>query len=240
MDPLQLEETIHDLKKSKHEFCRTAYYEVLKYEDCVDESFIIEEKKLDNWITVRFNKEEANWNFNESNVSLYLLQQFVSNQFQINAFSLEYIDQNENNIEINDDNDLNTAIKCIQHQDETELEIFVTECIPRDLPLHRFTAKDICNTIKHWVYNDINHQKHISRTQDIFNNHSLSGRKLLLLLNKLSTDDLKRILKEEMLSFMTEKTLDIIFEHIIEWRTHNESNLLLIFFVNIFILLHKI
>eukprot|EP01084_Bolivina_argentea_P153961 268412_1 len=41
------------------------------------------------------------------------------------------------------------------------------------LPLHKFTAENVCNKIKHWVYNDINYKNHLLRTMKI-----LSKRKM--------------------------------------------------------------
>eukprot|EP01083_Nonionella_stella_P267804 904910_1 len=68
-------------------------------------------------------------------------------------------------------------------------------------PLTRFTVHDMVRTITTWVENDINYTKHKSKTVNIFANHQLSGQKMII----LSANDVKRIVKDEMLEFMTLK-----------------------------------
>eukprot|EP01084_Bolivina_argentea_P192094 329847_1 len=42
--------------------------------------------------------------------------------------------------------------------------------------LHKFKENDICQTIKEWICNDINYEKHLSKTKDIFSEKALNGK----------------------------------------------------------------
>eukprot|EP01083_Nonionella_stella_P123384 371757_1 len=81
-------------------------------------------------------------------------------------------------------------------------------------PLTRFTVHDMVRTITTWVENDINYTKHKSKTVNIFANHQLSGQKMII----LSANDVKRIVKDEMLEFMTLKTVNIMFDAFDKWK----------------------
>eukprot|EP01084_Bolivina_argentea_P276242 471328_1 len=41
----------------------------------------------------------------------------------------------------------------------------------KQLPLHLFSVEDLCNTIEHWVVNDINYQKNHQKLQTLFVQH---------------------------------------------------------------------
>ena len=45
-----------------------------------------------------------------------------------------------------------------------------------DVPLHCFTAKKISDTLKQWIYNDINHQQHLKATMQLFCTFNLSSK----------------------------------------------------------------
>eukprot|EP01084_Bolivina_argentea_P237941 399772_1 len=92
-----------------------------------------------------------------------------------------------------------------------------------DIPLHKFTANDICHVISKWVHNDKNYKKHIKKTERIFKSHELGIEKIKI----LSVADIKCIVKEEMLKFTTQNTLDIMFKRLAEWikKDHTSSTL---------------
>eukprot|EP01084_Bolivina_argentea_P058923 107549_1 len=191
---------------------------------------INEEKQIDDQqnpyenisVIVRINEESTHWNFEQDNPSMSLLQQFVSKQFKICFFSLTYTDTQQNEIQIENDDDLHEAFKYSKNEYESKLEINVNKHIPADAPLVKFTVKDICDTLKQWIYNDINYKKHTLKIQNIFNIRKLNGQKI----NHLTTDDLKCIIKEDILKFITSKTLDITFQYFEKWRNENEERFL--------------
>eukprot|EP01083_Nonionella_stella_P012267 34798_1 len=81
-------------------------------------------------------------------------------------------------------------------------------------PLSQFTVHDMVRTITNWVQNDVNYTKHRSQTMKIFSNHQLAGDKMII----LSGDDAKRIVKDEVLEFMTLNTLNIMFDGFNKWK----------------------
>eukprot|EP01084_Bolivina_argentea_P018449 34350_1 len=92
-----------------------------------------------------------------------------------------------------------------------ELETFVI--FDKDAPLNQFTVNDICYAITKWVHNDIMYKNQISKTIRIFANHELYGDKIMI----LSVEDIRRIVKEEMIDFTREDTLNIMFEGFGKW-----------------------
>eukprot|EP01084_Bolivina_argentea_P130100 229697_1 len=176
------------------------------------------EEDVDCLIVVKCKEKSMTWN-HQNNVSIASLQQFISNRFDMYMFLLEYMDRHKNTMLINNDMDLNTAIKCAQDEKRNELEISVSEYSPPDLPLHRFTVNDICDILKNWVYNDINHKKFLLKTQEIFKQRKLYGKKV----SYLSGEDVKCIVKDEMIHFMTVETLNIIFDFFENWKNQDLS-----------------
>eukprot|EP01084_Bolivina_argentea_P030442 56418_1 len=87
------------------------------------------------------------------------------------------------------------------------------------VPLHQYTVEDICDTIQQWVCNDINYKKYLLKTKRIFKQHNLSGQKMYY----LSAEDVKCIVKEELLVFMTSKTVNIIFQCFDQWKKENSE-----------------
>eukprot|EP01084_Bolivina_argentea_P239846 403038_1 len=74
--------------------------------------------------------------------------------------------------------------------------------------LHKFNERDICEKIKEWCDNDINYEKHLSKIKEIFVKKALNGQKL----NMFTGENVKDIIKEEILNIQTLETLNIIFE----------------------------
>eukprot|EP01084_Bolivina_argentea_P153258 267233_1 len=72
-----------------------------------------------------------------------------------------------------------------------------------------------------WVYNDIEFKKHIPKTQHIFMQHGLSGKKIII----LSIEDTKCIVKKEMFNFVTSKTFDIMFDGLSQWKMKCSKNI---------------
>eukprot|EP01083_Nonionella_stella_P001119 3241_1 len=78
--------------------------------------------------------------------------------------------------------------------------------IQHHIPLNQWNVDDVCGRLIKWIFNDFQYQSHLSRTQSIFGEHRLDGEKL----QHLSPDDVKCIIKEEMLQFVTIDTLNIM------------------------------
>eukprot|EP01083_Nonionella_stella_P069118 184085_1 len=109
---------------------------------------------------------------------------------------------------------INQAIEALSTQlDESD--------VPKDVPLHRFTVKDICNTLKQWVYHDIRYKSNLQKTQQIFNRRKLNGAKI----KHLAPEDVKHIVKDELLQFMSAQTLDIMFDYLRRWKEYNEEDI---------------
>eukprot|EP01083_Nonionella_stella_P267660 904274_1 len=103
--------------------------------------------------------------------------------------------------------------------DETEEKS--KETTTNDRPLPQFTADDMIRTITKWFQNDIDYKKHRSQTINIFANHHLSGHKMII----LSGEDAMRIVKDEMLEFMTLETLNIMFDGFNKWKERDLETL---------------
>eukprot|EP01084_Bolivina_argentea_P308159 532769_1 len=88
-----------------------------------------------------------------------------------------------------------------------------------DLPLSRFTPNDIANKITSWVEQDINYQKYSKQTKQICTHFGLSGNLMCV----LKPEQVKLIIKDEMLKFMTPETLDVIFDRCSEWKDLNSE-----------------
>eukprot|EP01084_Bolivina_argentea_P296715 511058_1 len=154
--------------------------------------------------------------FQEKYPSLLSLKELISNQFKINNFWLEYLrsDAHEKYEEIFDNIDFDEAIQSIYDTNKNILQIVVRKYVENDIPLNKFSRVDICGAITKWLYNDIDFKKNILKTKKIFSNHELSGSKMII----LSGEDAKRIVKEEMLPFVTAETLDIMFNGFDQWK----------------------
>eukprot|EP01083_Nonionella_stella_P175247 609787_1 len=76
----------------------------------------------------------------------------------------------------------------------------------KHIPLNKWTVSDISGRILTFILNDLDYQSHLSRTQAVFARHKLNGEKLMY----LSSDDVKCIIKDDMLQFITPHTLHIM------------------------------
>eukprot|EP01084_Bolivina_argentea_P269240 457531_1 len=90
----------------------------------------------------------------------------------------------------------------------------------RDLPLHKFTAKDIVNTIKCWKYNDIEYNKYLEETINIFAQRGLNGTKI----EGLMTDDIRVMVDQDLEMFLSKDTILIMFNEFDEWRKQNKKD----------------
>eukprot|EP01083_Nonionella_stella_P159398 519923_1 len=91
----------------------------------------------------------------------------------------------------------------------------VRELHMRCVPLHRFTTEDVCDHINQWVRNDINHKTHLSKTKQIFDDLKLSGQQMI---DMKLTDRIKRIVRSDLLPFITEDTLNRMFKCYDQWK----------------------
>eukprot|EP01083_Nonionella_stella_P285219 970870_1 len=156
-------------------------------------------------------------------LSLASVQQFTSNAFKPNIFWLQYTNEDAKTIVIHDDNDLSLAIQCAQLHHNNVLNIAVIQYSDKHIPFHRYTVADVCALITQWMYTDMNHKSHLAKTKAIFNQHALNGQKMIY----LSGDDAKRIVKDEMLQFVTVNTLDIMFDGFNEWQKDHRDHIML-------------
>eukprot|EP01084_Bolivina_argentea_P268157 455401_1 len=84
----------------------------------------------------------------------------------------------------------------------------------KTLSLNRFSSNDIVNKIKEWVYNDINYKNNLFKTKEVLSNHSLSGEAII----SQPTNNSKLIVQTFLLTFMTQDTLDIVFDCLDKWK----------------------
>eukprot|EP01083_Nonionella_stella_P286660 975609_1 len=87
--------------------------------------------------------------------------------------------------------------------------------LPKCVPLHRFSPKDICQCIKQWVLNDMNHKAHLAQTKQIFAKKKLSGKRMI---GMELTDQIQDIVRKDLLLLMTARTLNIMFNCYDEWK----------------------
>eukprot|EP01084_Bolivina_argentea_P310774 537813_1 len=121
------------------------------------------------------------------------------------------------------------AVKKIARQ----IQIFQDEAsaIKRELekmnlknrPLHKFNPEDVSNTIKCWIYNDISYSKHLEKIMNIFVKHNLNEKTIR---QSLTTDDVKFMIKDDLLTFLSAQTFHIMFNEFDEWiKQNNTTNL---------------
>eukprot|EP01084_Bolivina_argentea_P050092 92104_1 len=128
--------------------------------------------------------------------------------------------------EIHDNSSNKTSSTITQQLDKYKLEqkSISDECHnfhnnKPSLPLHHFTAEDIRNKIKYWVYNDINYKKYLVTTMESFVKHGLSG----MLISNMSSDHVKRIVYDDLSEFTTTETMDIMVAGFNIWKANNSK-----------------
>eukprot|EP01083_Nonionella_stella_P190308 704830_1 len=84
----------------------------------------------------------------------------------------------------------------------------------KPIALHHFNSKQIADTLKQWILNDIDYEKNINKMKTIFTQHKLSGNVMVV----LETDTAKHIVNDDLSAFMTHETIQIIFEFSINIR----------------------
>eukprot|EP01083_Nonionella_stella_P019398 53908_1 len=83
------------------------------------------------------------------------------------------------------------------------------------MSLHQFSPQDICDHIKEWILNDTNNKTDLAKKKTVFANKKLSGQKMI----GLEPDQIKGLVKEALSpSFVTESTLDIMFNCYGQWQ----------------------
>eukprot|EP01084_Bolivina_argentea_P177027 306218_1 len=85
------------------------------------------------------------------------------------------------------------------------------------VPLHQFTTADICNVIQNWVFTDIEHTKYLQQIKNIFRRSELSGSKICM----YGTNDVQKMVENELLQFMTRETITISFDQLREFIQEN-------------------
>eukprot|EP01084_Bolivina_argentea_P301166 519505_1 len=86
--------------------------------------------------------------------------------------------------------------------------------------LYQFTSADIAQAINVWVRNDIKYKVHLIKTTDIFAVCQLDGK----LLSILEISNSKKMVKNDLLSFMTKETVHIMFECFANWIRQEPEN----------------
>eukprot|EP01084_Bolivina_argentea_P003988 7560_1 len=141
---------------------------------------------------------------------------FNENQQQHNIVDNE---ENKNDNEIKNDNEeKNDNANCSRPEqlmqkfenDTTLINNEIDKIL--NVPLHHWTAKDISNKIKWWVYNDINYKKHLRKTMEILYERALNG-----------NYDVKSIIKHELNDFMTLDTINMTCAWINECKYDENS-----------------
>eukprot|EP01084_Bolivina_argentea_P181711 313787_1 len=110
----------------------------------------------------------------------------------------------------------NTNIQHIMEEHTVQrdkLKEAITALKAKYLPLHQFTAQDIHNTIKSWLYSDIKYHKHLEKTMQILSRRALNGTKM----SSLSASDLSDIVNNELKQFIKSKTLIVMFRWFDQW-----------------------
>eukprot|EP01083_Nonionella_stella_P012180 34559_1 len=94
--------------------------------------------------------------------------------------------------------------------------------IPDNLPLHLFSVDHICNTLIQWMCRDIPYKKHLQITHQIFDRRELDGDKI----QHLTPEDVKDIVKDKLLQFMSVNTLEIICDYLSKWKDNDAEDLI--------------
>eukprot|EP01084_Bolivina_argentea_P192902 331050_1 len=98
----------------------------------------------------------------------------------------------------------------------------INESLMRDcISLHWFDSNDIFHKIKYWLYNDVEYRKNLQNVIDVFVEWSLCGKQILWLPMK----NIQILFRRTLFKFITEETLNIIFEQLRVWKS-NDSNVL--------------
>eukprot|EP01083_Nonionella_stella_P241273 842644_1 len=87
--------------------------------------------------------------------------------------------------------------------------------------LQQFSCDDIIYKIEEWIVNDRKYNQNLLKTKQILSNRSLNGEQMSF----LSPENIKQIIKDEMLQFMSHDTLRIIFECFAEWKADLKNDL---------------
>eukprot|EP01083_Nonionella_stella_P219455 786117_1 len=85
-----------------------------------------------------------------------------------------------------------------------------------------FTSDDVALKIKWWRYNDVDYRHHLRQTMRVFSDRALHGNKV----RGLACDYIKLIVEPELKVFMTDSTMNIMFDCFETWRRENEDNIM--------------
>eukprot|EP01084_Bolivina_argentea_P049110 90376_1 len=101
--------------------------------------------------------------------------------------------------------------------EQQEINKRINELHEQNLPLYTFSAENVADKIKWWLYNDINYKNGLRKTLKIF------SKSFGEILNSFSYKHMKTIVKDHLLKFMTEKTLEIMFKYFEKRKKQKES-----------------
>lgn len=90
----------------------------------------------------------------------------------------------------------------------------------KHIPLHLLSEEQVCHKIKWWLFNDIEYEKGLRRTMEIFSKNRLSGKEISDRY-KYSKDDCMKIIKNDLDLLITYNTMNIMFDIFEEWKSDN-------------------
>ena len=88
-----------------------------------------------------------------------------------------------------------------------------------NIPLHRYSVVNVCDTLQWWLFNDKSHQQKLETFQNIFDQCSLDGAELV----RISSKETRKILdgsdwKDKPDDIMTIQTVNILLHHLDELK----------------------
>eukprot|EP01084_Bolivina_argentea_P287829 493929_1 len=97
---------------------------------------------------------------------------------------------------------MDEILKQLQEDIKNSTNIADKEC--DDLPLHKFNEKHLLYLVRSWILKDNKYKKIMKQIMESLSKHKLSGSRLIAL-----GDDMKHVLQNETLQYMTNDTFNI-------------------------------
>ena len=96
-----------------------------------------------------------------------------------------------------------------QHNEDERQALKIADDRCESLPLYQFNEEDVSTIIRSWVLKDINYKKTMYKIMTALSKHKLSGSRLVSL-----GCDMRSVLQNEILQFMTKDTFDISVDYL--------------------------
>ena len=91
----------------------------------------------------------------------------------------------------------------------------------KHLPLHLLDQNMVHDKIKHWILRDLNYDRDLMIIITLFAKNSLSGK----VINLTSISNCKKMVYQDLIQIMEEKTIDIIFEEFEQHRKEHQKEI---------------